>query len=207
MLDDVSIDLCAGDRIGLVGATGSGKSLLLRSLAMLEPIGSGNLRWLDSPIHQDRATDFRSRVIYLHQRAAAFEGTVELVLRLPFQFRIHRQRAFDRQWILDQLDAVGRDAKFLDQPHEQLSGGETQIVALLRAIQLAPQVLLLDEPTSALDSESADLVETIVRRWYDEAPDSRAFIWVTHDRKQAERVCSALVTMSGGRIESDGCTT
>lgn len=201
LLDDVSLELCRGDRIGLVGPTGSGKSLMLRSLAMLEPIDSGKLRWRQSAISSDQATAFRSQVIYLHQRAARFEGTVETVLRLPFQMRIHRQRSFHRQWIIDQLSAVGRDATFLDQPHDQLSGGETQIIALLRAIQLAPAVLLLDEPTSALDAETTRHVESIVMRWHEESADSRAMIWVSHDPKQAERVCDSVIYMREGQID------
>lgn len=204
LLDAVSIDINSGDRIGLVGPTGSGKSLMLRSLAMLEPIDSGNLFWQQSPVSCDQATAFRSQVIYLHQRAARFEGTVESVLRLPFQLRIHRGRSFDRQWIIDQLAAVKRDASFLGQSHDQLSGGETQIVAMLRAIQLAPQVLLLDEPTSALDAETAGHVESMVMRWYDESPESRAMVWVTHDPGQANRICDSVIRMRDGRIESGG---
>jgi putative ABC transport system ATP-binding protein len=204
LLDAVSIDLNAGDRVGLVGPTGSGKSLMLRSLAMLEPIDSGSLFWQGSTVSCDQATAFRSQVIYLHQRAARFEGTVESVFRLPFQLRTHRGRSFDRPWAIDQLATVGRDASFLDQRHDQLSGGETQIVALLRAIQLAPKVLLLDEPTSALDAESANQVESIVMRWYDESSASRAMVWVTHDPDQADRLCDSVIRMRDGRIESGG---
>lgn len=204
LLNDVSLELRCGDRIGLVGPTGSGKSLVLRSLAMLEPIDSGDLLWRQSPIANDHATAFRSQVMYLHQRAARFEGTVETVLRLPYQMRIHRQQTFNRQWVLDQLSSVGRDASFLDQSHDQLSGGETQIIALLRAIQLAPTVLLLDEPTSALDAESTRHVESIVMRWYDESPDARAMIWVSHDPRQAERICDSVIYMRAGQIETIG---
>lgn len=202
-LDSVSINLCAGDRVALVGPTGSGKSLLLRSLAMLEPIQSGQLRWHRSPVSNDAATSYRSQVIYLHQRAARFEGTVESVLQLPLQMRIHRQRRFDRTWIIDQLRLVGRDETFLAQPHDQLSGGETQIVALLRAIQLSPQVLLLDEPTSALDPQSVDHVEAMVLRWCDQQPQQRAFIWVSHDGQQSERLCDTVIRMNSGRIEKE----
>ena len=171
---------------------------------MLEPIDSGMLLWQQTPIAHDRATHYRSQVVYLHQRAARFEGTVESVLCVPFQLGIHRRRSFDRQWMLEQLAAIGRDAGFLAQPHDQLSGGETQMVALLRAIQLAPQVLLLDEPTSALDAQSARQVESIVTRWYEADPKARAMMWVSHDRDQAERVCDSLIQLRDGRIESDG---
>ncbi len=202
LLDDITLDLATGARLGLVGPTGSGKSLLLRSLALLEPVDSGDLLWQQAPVANDQATIYRSQVIYVHQRAAAFEGTVETVLRQPFQLKAHRDRHFDREWIVDQLATVARDAAFLDQAHEQLSGGEAQIVALLRAIQLSPRVLLLDEPTSALDRQSARHVESIVMRWYDDSPDSRAYIWVSHDPSQADRVCDSLISMHAGQIQS-----
>ncbi|QEG01266.1 putative ABC transporter ATP-binding protein YbbL [Stieleria maiorica] len=201
LLDHVGLELIAGMRLGLVGPTGSGKSLLLRSLALLEPIDSGQLFWRTESVSSDRATRYRSQVIYVHQRAAGFEGTVESILRQPLQLKIHRGRSFDRDWIIDQLATVSRDATFLDQPHEQLSGGESQIVALLRAIQLSPCILLLDEPTSALDRQSARHVESIVMRWYEEKPDGRAFIWVSHDPSQADRVCDSLITMDAGQIQ------
>ncbi|MCA9138970.1 MAG: ATP-binding cassette domain-containing protein, partial [Planctomycetales bacterium] len=202
LLDSVTFDVSAGDRIGLVGPTGSGKSLLLRSIAMLEPIDSGSLLWKSSPIRNDQVTNYRSNVIYLHQRAARFEGTVESVLQLPFTLAANRDRSFDRQWIIRQLASVDRDASFLEQTHDQLSGGETQIVALLRAIQLAPTVLLLDEPTSALDSLAAAHVESIVMRWFDDSPALRAYVWVSHDPSQSERVCRTVTRMRAGRIET-----
>jgi putative ABC transport system ATP-binding protein len=203
LLDAVSLRLNPGDRIGLVGPTGSGKSLLLRSLGMLEPIDSGSLLWQRSPVTSHQATHYRSQVIYLHQRAARFEGTVESVLRIPYQLAIHRGQRFDRVWMLKQLAAIGRDERFLSQPHEQLSGGETQIVALLRAVQLAPKVLLLDEPTSALDAASTQHVESIVSSWYESAPESRAMIWVSHDHGQAERVSDSIMHMLDGKISTD----
>lgn len=202
LLDSIALDVSAGDRIGLVGPTGSGKSLLLRSIALLEPFDSGTLHWQSSPIRHEQAPKYRSQVIYLHQRAARFEGTVESILRLPYQLRIHRHRQFDREWIIQQLASVDRDASFLSQPHDQLSGGETQIVALLRAIQLSPTILLLDEPTSALDAQSATHVESIVMRWYDESPSTRAYVWVSHDPRQSERVCQKQITMYAGQIKA-----
>nr|WP_286177659.1 ATP-binding cassette domain-containing protein [Rhodopirellula sp. JC639] len=200
-MDHVALELDAGMRLGLVGPTGSGKSLLLRSLAMLEPIDSGQLFWRNAVVSSDQATGYRSQVVYVHQRAAGFEGSVESILQQPFQLKVHRGHSFDRGWIIEQLATVSREARFLDQPHEQLSGGESQIVALLRAIQLSPSVLLLDEPTSALDRQSARHVESIVMRWYEEKPDARAFIWVSHDPSQADRVCDSLITMDAGQIQ------
>lgn len=202
LLDQVSLEVAAGDRVGVFGPTGSGKSLLLRTLAMLEPVRSGTLLWNASPVTNDHATRYRSRVMYVHQQAPKFEGSVESVLRMPLSMRIHRGRAFDRKWVVEQLAFVGRDASFLSVPHQQLSGGETQMIAILRAAQLNPQVLLLDEPTSALDEQSTHRIESIVRRWYESGEGRRAFVWVSHDERQLARTCTRLLGMRRGRIET-----
>ena len=129
MLDGVSFEIEAGERISVVGPTGSGKSLLLRSIAKLEPIDSGQVLWKEQPVDDSDATRFRSTVVYVHQRPGAFEGTVESVLRRPFQLKIHRDKHFDREWCVERLIEIGRDESFLGRSHLSLSGGESQIVA------------------------------------------------------------------------------
>ena len=201
LLDGVSLQLNAGHRIGLIGATGSGKSVLLRTLARLEPIDSGDLLWNGASVEPNQACNYRSRAIYLHQHPFRFEGTVEEVLAAPFRLKIHADKSFDRAWATGQLQRVGRDESFLRRRHEQLSGGESQLVAILRALQLEPCVLFLDEPTSALDADSTEVVESILLAWHAESPQSRAWIWVSHDRQQVERTCTQILQMNSGRIE------
>jgi putative ABC transport system ATP-binding protein len=75
-----------------------------------------------------------------------------------------------------------------------------QIVALLRALQLGPNVLLLDEPTSALDPQTAAAVEQWLSAWIDQSPDNRAMIWVTHDINQANRVANRTLHMENGQL-------
>lgn len=204
LLDGVSLDLNEGDRIGLIGATGSGKSVLLRTLARLEPLDSGNLHWNGSPVSPQEASFYRSQVIYLHQQPFRFEGTVEDVLSAPFRLKVHAAKSFDRDWAIGQLQRIGRNESFLRQRHEQLSGGESQLVAILRALQLDPRVLLLDEPTSALDAHSTEAVEEVLLAWHAESPHSRAWIWVSHDRHQVERTCNRIFQMKSGRLQNDG---
>jgi putative ABC transport system ATP-binding protein len=81
-----------------------------------------------------------------------------------------------------------------------LSGGETQITALLRALQLDPTVLLLDEPISALDPETARAVEALLLEWVDEAALERAWVWVTHGAAQADRIARRTVRVRAGRF-------
>src|SRR6266478_4288314 len=86
LLRDVSLAVRGGDRLAIIGPTGSGKTLLLRSLALLDPTDEGQVLRLNGPISPDSVPDFRRQVIYLHQRPALIEGTVEDNLRLPFSF-------------------------------------------------------------------------------------------------------------------------
>jgi putative ABC transport system ATP-binding protein len=125
---------------------------------------------------------------------------VETNLRHPFLLKSHCKRQFNRDRIVDLLEGLVRDASFLEKLHRDLSGGEAQIVALLRALQLDPTVLLLDEPTASLDSEAVRAIEGLLSRWYDEGEGKRAYLWVTHDSGQAQRVADQVLCMQGGRI-------
>jgi len=201
LLDNCSISVSAGDRVALVGASGSGKSLLLRSLAMLDPIDSGTVQWKGANIEDADVPTFRSQVMYLHQQAANREGTVESVLQEPFQLLAHQSKTFSRPQVLGWLKQLGKQESFLDQSHLDLSGGESQIVALVRAMQLSPNVLLLDEPTSALDADTSQKVESLLADWVS-ATEDRAFVWITHDVQQAARICNRTIRIVGGRLES-----
>lgn len=202
LLDGVSLGVGSGDRVAIVGPTGSGKTLLLRSLAMLDPLEGGRIIWHGAEVRRHDVPGFRSRVIYLQQRPALVEGTVEQNLKQPFSFRVHSQRKFDLEVHRAWLESLNRDESFLRKQHRELSGGESQIVALLRALQLEPEVLLLDEPTSALDSHSSRAVERLLDVWLARQTARRATVWVTHDHQQAERVASRTIEMSAGRLQA-----
>src|SRR5262245_53862546 len=133
LLEDASLALRPGDRLALVGPTGGGKTLLLRALALLDPLDAGTVCWQGEPVPNSGVPAFRRQVIYLHQRPALFEGTVEDNLRQPFALRVHRGERFDPARVASLLAALGRDASFLAKRQGDLSGGEAQITALLRA--------------------------------------------------------------------------
>jgi putative ABC transport system ATP-binding protein len=189
-----------GDRIAIVGRSGSGKTVLLRTLSLLDPIDEGHVYWHGKSTDDANIPQFRSRVVYLHQRTPLVEGTVEDNLRLPFTYRAHRHRSFDADQVVRWLRELGRDQSFLKKSTSDLSGGEAQITALLRAMQLDPDVLLLDEPTAALDRDSTATVEMLVNQWLGEPDKHRAFILVTHDERQAERVAGKILQMENGRL-------
>jgi putative ABC transport system ATP-binding protein len=203
LLDDVSLSMGAGARLVLTGPSGGGKTLLLRALARLDPIDRGEVRYQGETIHGDRVPHYRSIVVYLHQRAVLIEDRVEAALRRPFELRVHRLRQYDRQRAVGLLSALGRDAAFLEKRVAELSGGEIQITAIVRALQLDPTILLLDEPTAALDGPTAAAVELLIDGWLNEDA-RRAMIWVSHNEAQARRVGRQAFRMEGGRLAHAG---
>jgi len=203
LLKDVSLSIAAGQRVALVGPSGSGKSLLLRSLALLDPIEAGEILWRGRSVADGEIPAFRSRVIYLHQRPALAEGSVEENLRQVFDLRTHCDRRFDHDRVVEWLQSLGRGELFLKKSSADLSGGEVQLTALLRAIQLEPTVLLLDEPTAALDAEAARLIEDLVAAWLAGDRQQRAYVWVTHDSEQADRVGDTVLHIRDGVLESE----
>src|SRR5207248_3200355 len=130
LLRDISLEIHAGERLAMLGPSGSGKSLLLRALAQLDPIETGSLELRGQAAGTIDVPEYRRSVIYLHQQPVLFDGTVECNLRHPFALKIHRGRRYDRSRALDLLGAVGRDDSFLGKRNSDLSGGEAQIAVL-----------------------------------------------------------------------------
>jgi putative ABC transport system ATP-binding protein len=209
LLRDQSLALAGGERIALSGPSGSGKTLLLRALALLDPLDGGEILFEGQPIEPAGVPAFRCRVGYLHQTPALSDGTVEANLRLPFALAAHRRRRFDRERAVELLQRLGKDETFLRRRRGELSGGEAQITALVRLLQLTPSVLLLDEPTAALDPRSAELARGLLRRWQEADTGARAYLWVTHDASLAATVAERYLRLENGRLEdgSGGETT
>ncbi len=204
LLDRLSVEIAGGERIALSGPSGAGKTVLLRALALLDPLDGGEIRLDGEPIEPARVPAYRCRVGYLHQTPALGAGNVEANLRLPFSLAAHRHREFDRNLVVGLLGRLGKDEGFLRRRRSELSGGEAQIAALVRLLQLAPEVLLLDEPTAALDPEAAELARRLLREWQEVDAGGRAYLWVTHDADLAGRVADRYLRLVDGRLQSGG---
>ncbi|MVN85343.1 ATP-binding cassette domain-containing protein [Deinococcus sp. HMF7620] len=186
VLRDLSLDIAPGERVALVGASGGGKTTLLRALAGLTPISSGELR-LDHP-HGDA----RVRVMFQEDRLLPWLGALDNVsLGLGPQDRHHARTA---------LNGVGLADRARTYPHE-LSGGQRQRVALARALAHRPALLLLDEPFGALDA----LTRAEMHRLLDTLLDDTAAttLLVTHDLDEALKLADRVLLLSGGVLADD----
>ncbi|WP_250513237.1 ATP-binding cassette domain-containing protein [Caballeronia sp. INDeC2] len=202
LLHPTEFVLYAGQRAAITGPSGSGKSVFLRALALLDACDAGYVAWRGERIARAGIPAYRRRVAYIAQRPTMLDGTVEDNLRYPFTLKTYRDTHFDRDAATRLAQAAGRGADFLDKLASDLSGGEAQIAALVRVLQLAPDVLLLDEPTASLDPASARSIEALVGAWFDAGPE-RACIWVSHDAEQARRVATRHLTMDAGVLGGD----
>ncbi|WP_408151343.1 ABC transporter ATP-binding protein [Caballeronia glebae] len=204
LLHPTDFALDQGQRAAITGPSGSGKSVFLRTLALLDACDAGFVTWRGERIARSHIPAYRRRVAYIAQRPAMLDGTVEDNLRYPFSLRTYRDTHFDRDVAMRLAQAAGRGADFLDKFASDLSGGEAQIAAVVRVLQLAPDVLLLDEPTASLDPASARSIEALVSAWFDaDADAARACIWVSHDPDQARRVATRHLTMNAGVLGGD----
>lgn len=200
LISQLSLQVFPGDQIAIVGPTGSGKSLFLRALAMLDEIQAGEILFHNEHVIDKDLPAYRSQVVYLQQRPVLIEGTVETNLKFALQFQINQDKAANLAPILELLGSFEKPEGFLNRQSTALSGGEGQIVALLRALILSPQILLMDEPTSGLDPQTTRQFEQIIHKWLETSDRTPAFVWITHDHSQAERVASQIMTFPDGTL-------
>jgi putative ABC transport system ATP-binding protein len=186
----LNFELHPGEQCAISGESGSGKTLLLRAIAALDPIQVGSLKFQGKNLSDWFIPYYRTQVLYLNQRPALLEGTIEQNLQAICKLTVHRSRdcySVQRHRILQYLSIFERSADFLNCPTHALSGGEAQIAAFLRALLCSPMILLLDEPTASLDAHTERQFEHLVRLWQQEDP-KRSYFWTSHDSEQLDRV-------------------
>lgn len=203
LLDDVSLQLNAGEILALRGPSGSGKTVLLRALTLLDPLDAGVVKLEGAEPSHHEIPAFRRRVLYVHQQPVLVPGSVADNLRLPFELGGHGEARFSRDQAVGLLERMGRAKAFLAAGADDLSGGERQIVALIRALVLQPSVLLLDEPSAALDPEAVERLEGLVVEWVRGSESRRAVLWITHAGEQAERISDRRLRMTAASLRDE----
>jgi putative ABC transport system ATP-binding protein len=198
IVNDISLEVHRCELLGIVGASGSGKSSFLRLLNRLDEPTSGTVYLDGEDYRQITPRTLRQRIGMVTQRAYLFPGDVAANVRFgPAQ----RGEALPDSDIAGLLERVGLPA-FAGRNVANLSGGEQQRVSLARALANRPEILLLDEPTSALDQQAKAGVEELIRKVAGES--CFTFVMVTHDREQALRLCHRVALMEAGRLVEVG---
>ncbi len=203
ILGGVDLEIAPGEICGLLGASGAGKSTILRAVAALEPFNDGRIEVGDFTLvpgavpRESQLRPLRSRVGMVFQAHALFEHltAMENVTLAPVHahgFTADKANAVARE-LLESL-GVGHRADALPR---QLSGGEAQRVAIARALAPGPMVLLMDEPTSALDpARRAALGETLREL----ARQGRSLLIATHDTAFARQFFDRTLHLVEGRV-------
>jgi putative ABC transport system ATP-binding protein len=187
LVEGLSLTVPAGQRVALSGPSGAGKTMVLRAIAGLMDATQGRVT-LDGRTGDELGwPEWRRRVLWVAQQPVMLEGTVRDNLERAFSYRSARGR-FDEEAAERLLEGIGLPNS-MDRRARMLSVGEKQRVALIRALLVKPDVLLLDEPTSALDADSLRAVEKLLTEL------SIGALIVTHDATQAKRLCDNCVSL------------
>ena len=203
VLDGVDLDVEQGQCVALIGPSGSGKSTLLRCINLLEPIDDGAvlIDGVDVSIPGHDANSVRRRVGMVFQSFNLFPHmtvTENITLSPVRVLGVPRERAVARAHEL--LERFGLADKAGDYP-DRLSGGQQQRVAIVRALAVEPEVLLLDEITSALDPELVGEVLDVVREL---KTSGMTLVVATHEMGFARETSDLVCVLDGGRIIERG---
>ncbi len=200
-LEVSSLAIPKGEVFCLLGPTGAGKSTLLRLLAALEAPTTGDVRVDGVEMNQTSPLDVRRRIAMVFQRPLLLTGTARANVEYGLRLRGRLSESSDRvARVLERLQL----SKLAQQSAETLSGGQTQLVALARALVLEPDLLLLDEPSANLDPAHVALVEQVVTET--NAERGTTIVWATHNVFQARRVADRVALLLDGKVIEEAAT-
>ncbi len=200
VLHGISLDIASGEFVSLLGASGCGKTTLLRTVAGLETVTSGTVV-IDGQTVTDLPPEKRDIAMMFQSYALLPHLSVAENVRFPLRMRNIGSREEQAERVKTALETV-QLGHLGDRKPRQLSGGQQQRVALARAIVSKPKVLLLDEPLSNLDARlredmQVELIEIHKRL-------GLTTLFVTHDQEEALSLSDRVVLLNAGRVEQQG---
>jgi putative ABC transport system ATP-binding protein len=198
ILKDISLSVNAGEKVSIMGRSGSGKTSLLLVLAGLERVTSGSIEIAGSQIasmSEDALAVFRRHTIGIVFQNFHLVPTMTALenVAVPLEFAGKKDAFIQAKKVLDSVGLAHR----LEHFPAQLSGGEQQRVALARAFVMRPRILLADEPTGNLDGENGEHITQLMFDLHQSF--GTTLLLVTHDKTMAQR-CDRIITLSDGSI-------
>jgi putative ABC transport system ATP-binding protein len=201
VLEDVNMGIQEGEAFCILGGSGAGKSMLLRTIVRLHEPSSGEVLLDGVSTCELEPSVLRRRVNMVQQTPAMLEGTVGDNLRYGLELLGLPPEEVETR-IDAALTVAALERSFLERRAEKLSGGERQRVAIARAHALRPEVLLLDEPTAALDPRRTREVERSINDLM--KGSTLTMVIVTHDIEQAKRLGDRTIMLRRGRVVAEG---
>jgi len=202
VLDHLSLDVRRGEILGLVGASGGGKSVLMRTIIGLIPRRSGTIEVMGHPVG-DRTQDAATTWGILFQQGALFSSlTVRQNVQFPLRENLVLSQELMDEIAIAKLEMVGLRPQDADKYPAELSGGMTKRVALARALALDPPILFLDEPTSGLDPIAAGDFDALIKTL--QKTLGLTVFMVTHDLASLTTVCDRVAALADGKIVAIG---
>jgi len=206
VIDHLSLDVRRGEILGLVGASGGGKTVLMRTIIGLVPRRSGQIEVMGAAIgrSEDRATQGAAgRWGILFQQGALFSSlTVRQNIQFPLRENLTLSQALMDEIAIAKLEMVGLRPEDGDKFPSELSGGMTKRVALARALALDPAIVFLDEPTSGLDPIAAGDFDALIKTL--QKTLGLTVFMVTHDLASLNTVCDRVAALADGKIVAIG---
>jgi len=206
VLDHLDLEISRGEILGFVGASGAGKSVLMRTIIGLVPKTHGNIEVFGTDL--DTADDSTRRGIerrwgILFQHGALFSSlSVRQNIQFPVREHLNVSERLLDEITIAKLGMVGLKPEIAERYPSELSGGMTKRVALARALALDPEIVFLDEPTSGLDPIGAgdfdELVRTLQRTL------GLTVFMVTHDLDSLHTACDRIAVLGNGKVIAAG---
>ena len=203
VLKNITVDICEGEVVCVIGPSGSGKSTFLRCLNRLETASSGEIVVDGYHINDKKININKVRenigMVFQHFNLFANMNVVENLMLAPVDLK-KATKAEAKENAMRLLETVGLADKAESYP-SQLSGGQKQRVAIARALAMNPDIMLFDEPTSALDPEMVGEVLAVMK---DLAKNGMTMVVVTHEMGFAREVADRVLFMDEGIILEEG---
>jgi len=205
VLSNISFDIEDSDTMVVMGASGSGKSVLLKLIVGLLKPDEGEI-WIDgkevTKLSEKQMDEVRKNIGMVFQSGALFDSlTVGENIAFSLVRRTNMSKSDIAKTVAEKLEMVGLKGIENMMPSE-LSGGMRKRVSLARAISMNPQIVLYDEPTTGLDPLMSDEINTLINKLHDELKVTS--IVVTHDMKSAFKVGTRMAMLKNGEIAASG---